>query len=123
LLYPVHPNPEVRQTAERLLGGRERIHLLEPLDYDLFCAAMNAAYLILTDSGGIQEEAPVLNKPVLVLRDTSERPEAVSAGAARVVGTRREMIVEAAARLLTEPAEYRRMAEGPSPYGDGHAAA
>jgi UDP-N-acetylglucosamine 2-epimerase len=122
VVYPVHPNPQVRATVERILAGAERVHLLPPLDYDLFCCLMNVSHLILTDSGGVQEEAPVLNKPVLVLRDTSERPEAVKAGAARVVGTQRETIVEAAARLLTDEAQYRRMAEAPSPYGDGHAA-
>jgi UDP-N-acetylglucosamine 2-epimerase (non-hydrolysing) len=122
VVYPVHPNPNVRATAERLLAGAERVHLLPPLDYDVFCHLMSASHLILTDSGGVQEEAPALNKPVLVLRDTSERPEAVAAGAARVVGTRAEAIVSAASRLLTDPAEYRRMAEAPSPYGDGRAA-
>jgi UDP-N-acetylglucosamine 2-epimerase (non-hydrolysing) len=120
--YPVHPNPNVRATVERILGGAERVHLLPPLEYDVFCYLMSASYLILTDSGGVQEEAPALDKPVLVLRDTSERPEAVAAGAARVVGTRAEAIVEAAARLLTDPAEHRRMAQAPSPYGDGRAA-
>jgi UDP-N-acetylglucosamine 2-epimerase (non-hydrolysing) len=120
-VYPVHPNPNVRATVERVLGGVERVHLLPPLDYDVFCYLMSASHLILTDSGGVQEEAPALDKPVLVLRDTSERPEAVAAGAAKVVGTRAEAIVEAAARLLSDPAEYRRMAAAPSPYGDGRA--
>jgi UDP-N-acetylglucosamine 2-epimerase (non-hydrolysing) len=122
VVYPVHPNPQVRGTAERLLAERERVHLLPPLEYDLFCYLMSASHLILTDSGGIQEEAPALGKPVLVLRDTSERPEAVEAGAARVVGVRREMIVENASRLLTDGSEYRRMADARSPYGDGRAA-
>jgi UDP-N-acetylglucosamine 2-epimerase (non-hydrolysing) len=122
VVYPVHPNPNVRATAERLLGKAERVHLLPPLDYEVFCHLMSVSHLILTDSGGVQEEAPALDKPVLVLRDTSERPEAVEAGAAKVVGTRAEAIVEAAARLLTDAAEYRRMAEAPSPYGDGRAA-
>jgi UDP-N-acetylglucosamine 2-epimerase len=122
VIYPVHPSPAVRTTAERLLAGRERIHLLAPLEYDLFCRLMSVSHLILTDSGGMQEEAPTLNKPVLVLRDTSERPEAVAAGAARVVGTRREAVVEAASRLLSDEAEYRRMASAPNPYGDGRAA-
>jgi UDP-N-acetylglucosamine 2-epimerase (hydrolysing) len=122
VVYPVHPNPSVRATAERLLGAAERVHLLPPLDYDVFCHLMSVSHLILTDSGGVQEEAPALNKPVLVLRDTSERPEAVAAGAARVVGTRAETIVAAATRLLTDAAEYRRMAEARSPYGDGRAA-
>src|SRR5439155_3170276 len=121
-VYPVHPNPHVRATAERVLGGASRVHLLPPLDYDVFCCLMNRSHLILTDSGGVQEEAPALNKPVLVLRDTSERPEAVAAGAAKVVGTRAEAVVAAASRLLTDATEYRRMAQAPSPYGDGRAA-
>ncbi len=120
--YPVHPNPNVRATVENLLSEAERVHLLPPLDYDLFCYLMSESHLILTDSGGVQEEAPVLNKPVLVLRDTSERPEAVAAGAARVVGTQRRAIVEAASRLLNDAREYQRMADAPSPYGDGRAA-
>lgn len=120
--YPVHPNPNVRATVERLLAGVARVHLLPPLDYDVFCYLMSACHLILTDSGGVQEEAPVLDRPVLVLRHTSERPEAVAAGAARVVGTRRAAIAEAASRLLTDPEAYRLMAEAPSPYGDGRAA-
>jgi UDP-N-acetylglucosamine 2-epimerase (non-hydrolysing) len=122
VVYPVHPNPQVRATAESRLAGQERVHLLAPLEYDLFCYLMSVSYLILTDSGGVQEEAPTLNKPVLVLRDTSERPEAVEAGATRVVGTRREAIVSEAVRLLSEPREYRRMASAGNPYGDGHAA-
>ena len=122
VVYPVHPNPNVRQATERLLAGRTRIHLLDPLDYDDFCYLMSRSYHILTDSGGIQEEAPTLNKPVLVLRDTSERPEAVAVGAARVVGTRRRAIVESATTLLTDPIEYRKMAVAVNPYGDGHAA-
>jgi UDP-N-acetylglucosamine 2-epimerase (non-hydrolysing) len=122
VVYPVHPNPHVRMTAKSLLGGRERLHLLAPLDYDLFCYLMHASHLILTDSGGVQEEAPTLRKPVLVLRDTSERPEAVAAGSARVVGTRPDAIVEAASLLLADPEEYRRMAAVKNPYGDGKAA-
>jgi UDP-N-acetylglucosamine 2-epimerase len=122
VVYPVHPSPSVRVTAETLLAGANRVHLLPPLDYDVFCCLMNLSHLILTDSGGVQEEAPALNKPVLVLRDTSERPEAVAAGAARVVGTCREDIVKATTLLLTDRDEYRRMAEAPSPYGDGRAA-
>jgi UDP-N-acetylglucosamine 2-epimerase (non-hydrolysing) len=122
VVYPVHPNPHVRHTAERVLAGRERVHLLGPLKYDLFCFLMSASDLILTDSGGVQEEAPSLHKPVLVLRDTSERPEAVAAGSAQVVGTRREAIVAEASRLLTDPEEYRRRAAVANPYGDGRAA-
>jgi UDP-N-acetylglucosamine 2-epimerase (non-hydrolysing) len=122
IVFPVHPNPHVRETASRLLAGQERIHLLAPLDYDEFSYLMSICHLILTDSGGIQEEAPALNKPVLVLRDTSERPEAVEAGAACVVGTQQAGIVDAATRLLTDALEYARMASAPNPYGDGHAA-
>ncbi len=122
IAFPVHPNPQVRQTVGELLGRRDRVHLLPPLDYDLFCYLMSVSHLILTDSGGIQEEAPSLHKPVLVLRDTSERPEAVTAGASRVVGTRRERIVEAAAHLLDDSREYQRMAAVRNPYGDGRAA-
>jgi UDP-N-acetylglucosamine 2-epimerase (non-hydrolysing) len=122
VVYPVHPNPQVRAAAGRLLANRERVHLLEPLDYEDFCYLMSASHLILTDSGGVQEEAPTLHKPVLVLRDTSERPEAVAAGAARVVGTQRPRIVAEATRLLTDEADYRRMASAPNPYGDGRAA-
>jgi UDP-N-acetylglucosamine 2-epimerase (non-hydrolysing) len=122
VVYPVHPNPRVRRTAEEFLAGKERVHLLEPLGYDLFCYLMSVSHLILTDSGGVQEEAPTLDKPVLVLRDTSERPEAVEAGSTRVVGTRREAIVEAASLLLSDAREYRRMAAVQNPYGDGRAA-
>jgi UDP-N-acetylglucosamine 2-epimerase len=122
IVYPVHPNPNVRRTVDDLLTGHERIHLLDPLDYDLFCCLMNASHLILTDSGGIQEEAPALGKPVLVLRDTSERPEALAAGSARVVGTNPAVIVKEASRLLEDAEAYRAMAEAGSPYGDGKAA-
>lgn len=122
VLYPVHPNPQVGACARELLAGHARITLLPPQDYFDFVALMREATLILTDSGGIQEEAPALGKPVLVLREQTERPEAVEAGVARIVGTRREVIVEAATRLLDDPLEYRAMARGVSPYGDGHAA-
>jgi UDP-N-acetylglucosamine 2-epimerase (non-hydrolysing) len=122
VVYPVHPNPKVHQTADAVLAGRDRVHLLAPLEYDLFCYLMSVSHLILTDSGGVQEEAPTLKKPVLVLRDTSERPEAVEAGSARVIGTRLEAIVAAASRLLSDPREYQRMAAVKNPYGDGHAA-
>jgi UDP-N-acetylglucosamine 2-epimerase (non-hydrolysing) len=105
-----------------VLAGHERIHLTDPLDYDVFCHLMASSRLILTDSGGIQEEAPSLDKPVLVLRDTSERPEAVEAGAARVVGTQRKAITAAAVELLTDPEVYAKMAGAINPYGDGYAA-
>jgi UDP-N-acetylglucosamine 2-epimerase (non-hydrolysing) len=122
VVYPVHPNPNVSRTTGELLAGQERIHLIAPLDYELFCFLMKSCRLILTDSGGIQEEAPSLDKPVLVLRETSERPEVVEAGAARVVGTSRARIVEAASRLLSDPVEYETMRRRPNPYGDGYAA-
>jgi UDP-N-acetylglucosamine 2-epimerase (non-hydrolysing) len=123
VVFPVHPNPHVRMTARTVLAGRERVHLLAPLEYDLFCYLMSASHLILTDSGGVQEEAPTLKKPVLVLRETSERPEAVEAGSARVVGARLDAIVAAASLLLGDPVEYQRMAAAKNPYGDGAAAA
>ena len=122
IIYPVHPNPHVREAAGRLLAGCERVHLLEPLEYHEFCHLMNACHFILTDSGGVQEEAPALHKPVLVLRDTSERPEGVESGTACIVGTHRRDIVDAASRLLTDPTEYQRMAAAINPYGDGRAA-
>ena len=122
VLYPVHPNPNVKEPAERILGGHPRIRLVAPLDYEPFAAAMSASYLVLTDSGGGQEEAPALGKPVLVLRNETERPEAVDAGVVRLVGPVRERIVGAVAELLTDANAYRAMARGVSPYGDGHAA-
>lgn len=122
VLYPVHPNPNVKEPAERILGGHPRIRLVAPLDYEPFVAAMSASYLVLTDSGGVQEEAPALGKPVLVLRNETERPEAVDAGVVRLVGPVRERIVGAVAELLTDANAYRAMARGVSPYGDGHAA-
>ncbi len=122
IIYPVHPNPDVRATVATVLAGHERIYLTDPLDYDVFCHLMASSRLILTDSGGIQEEAPSLDKPVLVLRDNSERPEAVEAGAARVVGTQRKVITAAAVELLTDPEVYAKMAGAINPYGDGYAA-
>jgi UDP-N-acetylglucosamine 2-epimerase (non-hydrolysing) len=122
-LYPVHPNPNVESVALRLLSAHPRIRLVEPLDYQGFVAAMKRAYFILTDSGGVQEEAPALAKPVLVLRAQTERPEAVAAGVARLIGTDRGRIIAEAARLLDDSAHYARMAQGGSPYGDGRAAA
>jgi len=121
VLYPVHPNPNVRETAYAQLGNHPRITLCEPLDYLPFVAAMKRAYLILTDSGGVQEEAPALGKPVLVLRRETERPEAVAHEVVRLVGTEYADIVSNTQRLLDDPAEYGRMARGVSPYGDGQA--
>jgi UDP-N-acetylglucosamine 2-epimerase len=122
IVYPVHLNPNVREPVERILTGEERVDLIEPVGYRELVGLMKQSYLILTDSGGIQEEAPVLGKPVLVLRQVTERPEAVAAGAAKVVGTDRDRIVRETEILLTDVAAYRRMAKSISPYGDGHAA-
>lgn len=123
VLYPVHPNPNVRDTAHRLLGSHPRVVLCDPLDYLPFVAAMKRAYLILSDSGGVQEEAPALGKPVLVLRHETERPEAVQEGTVKLVGTDFDAIVSEVQRLLDDESAYRDMARGASPYGDGHAAA
>jgi len=122
VVYPVHLNPRVREPVHRILGDLPNIALVPPLDYLRFVHVMKRAYLVLTDSGGIQEEAPGLGKPVLVLREVTERPEAVAAGTARVIGTSRGRVVEEAARLLDDPAQYARMAHAVNPFGDGHAA-
>jgi UDP-N-acetylglucosamine 2-epimerase (non-hydrolysing) len=121
-VYPVHPNPNVRMIVEPALSRLERFHLIEPVDYEAMAGLMKAAYIVLTDSGGIQEEAPALGKPVLVLREETERPEAVEAGVAQLVGTSTDRIVEDVTRLYTDEVAYRRMARGISPYGDGKAA-
>jgi UDP-N-acetylglucosamine 2-epimerase (non-hydrolysing) len=121
-VYPVHLNPNVREPVERILSGIENVHLMEPVSYEEFIHLMNCAYLLLTDSGGIQEEAPALGKPVLVMRENTERPEAVEAGTARLVGTNRDEIVGCAEALLTDRAAYERMATATNPYGDGTAA-
>ncbi|MCI6159507.1 MAG: UDP-N-acetylglucosamine 2-epimerase (non-hydrolyzing) [Selenomonadaceae bacterium] len=122
VVFPVHKNPKVREVVNEELGGLEKVHLIDPLDYEPFANLMHRAHLILTDSGGVQEEAPALGKPVLVLRDTTERPEAVEAGTVKLIGTNRERVYEEARRLLVDDAEYHRMAESVNPYGDGHAA-
>ena len=121
-LYPVHPNPNVLNVAQEMLGGIENIFLCAPLDYAPFIAAMIRSHIILTDSGGVQEEAPALGKPVLVLRDETERPEAVEEGVVKLVGPNYQRIVEETQRLLDDEFAYRAMARGVSPYGDGHAA-
>jgi len=123
IVYPVHLNPNVREPVNRLLAGIENIHLIEPLDYLPFVYLMNRAYLILTDSGGIQEEAPSLGKPVLVMRDTTERPEAIEAGTVKLVGTEVEAISSNLHTLLTDPQAYQRMSFAHNPYGDGKACA
>jgi len=122
IVYPVHPNPNVRSAVARHLEGRPNVHLLEPLDYARFVDLMKRAHLILTDSGGIQEEAPGLGKPVLVLRDRTERPEAIAAGTAILVGTEYDRIVGEVDRLMADPDAYRAMAVARNPFGDGHAA-
>ena len=122
IVYPVHMNPNVRGPVGHILAGHPRIHLLEPMRYEQFVHLMAQAYLILTDSGGIQEEAPVLGKPTLVMRETTERPEAVEAGTARLVGTERHQIVAEAEHLLYDGEGYRAMAQAGSPFGDGRAA-
>lgn len=119
MLYPVHPNPNVRAVVHKVLGDHPRIRLVEPLDYPDMVAAMRASTLLLSDSGGVQEEAPSLGKPVLVLRSTTERPEGVAAGAARLVGTDPAVIVREANRLLDDPQAYAAMATVRNPYGDG----
>ena len=121
VVYPVHLNPNVREPVNRLLQGIENVHLIEPLDYLPFVYLMNRAHLILTDSGGIQEEAPSLGKPVLVMRDTTERPEAVEAGTVKLVGTDSEMIVKHLNLLLSDESAYAAMSRAHNPYGDGRA--
>ena len=122
-VYPVHLNPQVREPVKRLLDGQDNIHLIEPLDYLPFVYLMGRSHIILTDSGGIQEEAPSLGKPVLVMRETTERPEALQAGTVRLVGTNVDAIVNEAHQLLTNDAQHQRMARAHNPYGDGQASA
>jgi len=121
LIYPVHPNPNVQKKAKEVLAGIPRIHLIKPMEYRPFVQLMNKCYLILTDSGGVQEEAPSLGKPVLVLRKTTERPEAIEAGTAKLVGTDRDPIFREADRLLSDRQAYREMSTKANPYGDGNA--
>lgn len=121
-LYPVHPNPNIKDVANRVLAGLPNFTLCEPLDYAPFVAAMKRAHIIISDSGGVQEEAPALGKPVLVLRDETERPEAVEEGVVKLVGPHHDAIVSEAQSLLDDPSAYKAMARGVSPYGDGHAA-
>lgn len=121
VVFPVHKNPKVREVVESELGGMDRVYLVDPMDYQPFANLIARAYLILTDSGGIQEEAPALGKPVLVLRDTTERPEAVEAGTVKLVGTDRERVFCEAKRLIDDQDEYARMSGACNPYGDGQA--
>ena len=121
IVYPVHPSPTVRETAQRFLAGIENIRLIEPLDAMDMHRLMAKSYLVMTDSGGIQEEAPALGKPVLVLRRETERPEAVEAGTVKLAGTKTDVILALAQELLDDPAAYDAMAKAVNPYGDGHA--
>ncbi|SCJ26873.1 UDP-N-acetylglucosamine 2-epimerase [uncultured Clostridium sp.] len=120
-LYPIHMNPRVRQTARNILGGCENIHIIEPLDVLDFHNIMARSYLILTDSGGIQEEAPSLGKPVLVMREETERPEGIAAGTLKLVGVREQPIYDACTLLLSDPEAYGQMSRASNPYGDGYA--
>ena len=120
-IYPVHLNPNVQAPVKRLLGGLDNVHLIEPLGYEPFVFLMQHAYLVLTDSGGVQEEAPGLGKPVLVMRDTTERPEAIEAGTVLLVGTDAELITKEVQRLLDDEALYKQMSRAHNPYGDGQA--
>ncbi|MBQ9762586.1 MAG: UDP-N-acetylglucosamine 2-epimerase (non-hydrolyzing) [Oscillospiraceae bacterium] len=121
VIYPIHMNPAVRQAAAEVFGNDDRIRIIEPLDVLDFHNFLAKSYLILTDSGGIQEEAPSLGKPVLVMRDTTERPEGIAAGTLKLVGTDEEPIYAEFKRLLTDPVAYEAMAQASNPYGDGHA--
>ncbi len=120
-IYPIHLNPAVRETAKEIFGDDQRIHLIEPLDVLDFHNFMKSSYMILTDSGGIQEEAPGLGKPVLVMRDTTERPEGIKAGTLKLVGTDEEVIYRNFTKLLNDRSEYEKMAHASNPYGDGRA--
>jgi UDP-N-acetylglucosamine 2-epimerase (non-hydrolysing) len=122
VVYPVHLNPNVDGPVRELLGGKERIFLTDPLPYLAFTSLMDRSHLILSDSGGVQEEAPTFGKPLLVMREVTERPEGVAAGVARLVGTSTERIVEATLKLLNDAREYEQMSKGINPYGDGTAA-
>jgi UDP-N-acetylglucosamine 2-epimerase (non-hydrolysing) len=120
-IFPIHKNPKVRELAGEILGGLARVHIIEPMDYEPFANAIARVDLIMTDSGGLQEEAPALGKPVLVLRDTTERPEAVTAGTVSLVGTDEDLIYNTALQLLTDKEAYSAMANAVNPYGDGKA--
>jgi UDP-N-acetylglucosamine 2-epimerase (non-hydrolysing) len=120
VIYPVHMNPNVRSTVNKLLQNTDRIHLTEPLDYITFVSLLRRCFLVLTDSGGIQEEAPTFGKPVLVLRKLTERPEAAQFGMAKIIGMSRDAIVDETTHLLNDAGAYQDMSEGENPYGDGH---
>lgn len=120
IIYPVHLNPNVREPVNRILNGHDNILLIEPLSYTDFVWLMDRSYLILTDSGGVQEEAPSLGKPILVMRDVTERMEGIEAGTAKLVGTDRQKIVSETTMLLTNRTKYENMSQAINPYGDGH---
>ena len=123
IVYPVHLNPNVQEPVKKILSDVSNVHLIEPLQYESFIYLMNQSYFIITDSGGVQEEAPSLGKPVLVMRDTTERPEALEAGTVKLVGTNPEKIIEEAQKLLDNQEEYQKMSKAHNPYGDGKACA
>ena len=120
-IYPVHLNPNVREPVNEILNGIDNIHLIDPLDYEPFVFLLSHSYLVLTDSGGIQEEAPSLGKPVLVMRDVTERPEALDAGTVELVGSKRERIFMGVSKLLNDKTHYLKMSRAHNPYGNGTA--
>ena len=122
MIFPVHPNPNVRKAMDAALAGLDNVALIEPLDYPHFARLLSISEIMLTDSGGVQEEAPALGKPVLVMRETTERPEGVAAGTARLVGTDAERIVTEIFTLLDDKAAYEAMARAHNPFGDGQSA-
>ena len=119
IIYPVHLNPNVQNPVGLILSNLSNVHLIEPLDYQIFCKLMSVAHLILTDSGGIQEEAPSLNTPVLLMRDTTERPEGIEAGTVRLVGANADGIVKETEKLLKHTIDYADMSSKQNPFGDG----
>lgn len=121
IVYPVHLNPNVQKPVKALLSNIKNIYLISPMQYESFIYLMDKSYFIITDSGGVQEEAPSLGKPVLVMRETTERPEALEAGTVKLVGTNTELIVQEARELLTNLQAYHEMSQAHNPYGDGHA--
>ena len=121
IIYPVHLNPNVRKPVQNILSGINNVHLIEPLEYESFVYLMSKSYFIITDSGGVQEEAPSLGKPVLVMRDTTERPEAIAAGTVKLVGTNKDRIVKEANNLIISLTDYEKMSKAHNPYGDGKA--
>jgi UDP-N-acetylglucosamine 2-epimerase (non-hydrolysing) len=121
IVYPVHLNPNVQKPVKELLSDIENVHLIEPLQYEQFIYMMDKSYFIITDSGGVQEEAPSLGKPVLVMRDTTERPEALDAGTVKLVGTDTQLIINEAQKLIDDQTAYVKMSQASNPYGDGHA--